>query len=111
MFGAKNLLLLNLIEYAIKLHKCNVENITIQDCQQLSNKIDTADQKDDLKLGNVVVDRQSDLYNVYDQQIDKYNEILKGQEIKNLEPINILANLQESTNRQKNITNYNMLNK
>ena len=111
MFGAKNLLLLNLIEYAIKLHKCNVESITIQNCQELSNKIDTKDQADDLKLGQVVVDRQSDLYNIYDQQIDKYNEILKAQEIKNLEPINILANSKETTTRQKNINEFSMLNK
>jgi hypothetical protein len=111
MFGAKNLLLLNLVEYAIKLHKCNVESIIIQNCQELSNKIDTKDQADYLKLGQVVVDRQSDLYNIYDQQIDKYNEILKAQEIKNLEPLNILSNLQETTNRQKTIRDFNILNK
>jgi hypothetical protein len=111
MFGFKNLLLLNLVEYSVKLHKCQVESITIKNCQELANEIDTADQKDDLKLGQVDVDRQSDLYNIYDQQIDKYNEILKAQEIKNLEPLNILSNLQETTNRQKTIRDFNILNK
>ena len=111
MFGAKDLLLLNIVEYAIKLHKCNVESITIKNCQELSNKIDTKDQADDLRLGQIVVDRQSDLYNVYDQQIDKYNEILKAQEIKDLEPLNILSNSKETKAREQNITNFNILNK
>jgi hypothetical protein len=88
-----------------------VESITIQNCQELSNKIDTKDQADDLKLGQVVVDRQSDLYNIYDQQIDKYNEILKAQEIKDLEPLNILSNTKETKAREQNITNFNILNK
>jgi hypothetical protein len=111
MFGFSNLLLLNLVEYAVKLHKCQVENITIQNCQELTDKIDTADQKNDLKLGTVVIDRQSDLFNVYDQQIDKYNEILKNQEIKQLDPLNILANTQEEALRKQNINNFNLLNK
>jgi len=111
MFGFSNLLLLNLVEYAVKLHKCQVENITIQNCQELTDKIDTADQKDDLKLGTVVIDRQSDLFNVYDQQLDKYNEILKNQEIKQLDPLNILANSQEQNLRKQNINNFNLLNK
>jgi hypothetical protein len=102
MFGFGNLLLLNLIEYAIKYHKCQTESITIGTCQDLSDKIDTNDQKDDLKLGEVIVDRQTDLFNVYDQQIDEYNKILKEQEIKKIEPLNILANIKEKTNREQN---------
>jgi hypothetical protein len=53
----------------IKFHGCQTENIEIKNCQSLTDKIDTSDQKDDLKLGVVDIDRQTDLYNVYDQQI------------------------------------------
>jgi hypothetical protein len=108
MFGFRNLLLLNLVEYAIKYHKCQIESIIIGSCQDIQDKIDTNDKKDDLKLNEVIVDRQSDLFNEYDSLLDEYNKILKNQETKKLEPLNILANLDQKTKNNKNI---NILNK
>jgi hypothetical protein len=110
VFGFNNLLLLNLVEYAIKYHNCQTESIKIENCQDLSDKIDTADQKDDLKLGEVIVDRHTDLFNIYDQQIDEYNKIIHSQEVKKLEPLNLLANLEEKTKRERN-RQFNMFNK
>jgi hypothetical protein len=107
MFGFRNLLLLNLVEYAIKYHKCQIESITIGSCQDIQDKIDTNDQKDDLKLNEVIVDRQSDLFNEYDSLLDEYNKILKNQEAKNLEPLNILANLDQQTKKNRNINLFN----
>ena len=110
IFGFNNLLLLNLVEYAIKYHNCQTENIKIETCQDLPDKIDTTDQKDDLKLGEVVVDRQTDLFNIYDQQIEDYNKIIHSQEVKKLEPLNLLANLEEKTKRERN-KQFDILNK
>lgn len=111
LIGLSKLILLNLIEYAIKLHGCNTESVEIKTCQNLNDKIDTSEQKDDLKLGVVDIDRQTDLYNVYDQQIDNYNKILLDQEIKKLEPLNILSNLKEKADKKGEINNFNILNK
>ncbi len=110
MFGFRNLLLLNLVEYAIKYHKCQIESITIASCQDIPDKIDTNDQKDDLKLNEIIVDRQSDLFNEYDTLLDEYNKILKNQETKKLEPLNILANLDQKTKNGNN-RNINLFNK
>lgn len=110
MFGFKNVLLLNLVEYAIKYHKCQIDSITIASCQDIPDKIDINDQKDDLKLNEVIVDRQSDLFNEYDSLLDEYNKILKNQEAKKLEPLNILANLDQKTKHNTN-KNINLLNK
>jgi hypothetical protein len=100
MFGFANLLLLNIIEYSLKLHLCQTERIEIKDCQSLLNVIDTNDQKDDLKLNVVAVDRQSDLYSNYDKQLNDYNKILNDQEKKQLEPLNQLANIDEEKKKQ-----------
>jgi len=100
MFGFSNLILLNIIEYSLKLHQCQTERIEIKDCQSLMDKIDTTDQQDDLKLGVVAVDRQSDLYSSYDKQFDDYNKILHSQEIKKLDPLNTMANLEEIQNKK-----------
>lgn len=91
-FGFTKLILLNVIEYCLKLHDCQTEQIEIKNCQDLLNTIDTKDQKKDLKLGSVEIDRQTDLYSNYDKQFDDYHKILHNQEIKDLEPLNILAN-------------------
>ncbi len=96
MFGFANVLLLNIIEYSLKLHNCQTERIEIKDCQNLLDNIDTNDQKDDLKLGAITVDRKSDLYSTYDNQLNDYNKILQKQELKRLEPLNQMANLEES---------------
>ena len=111
LMGLQKLILLNLIEYAIKLHGCNTESVEIKNCQSMTDKIDTSEQKDDLKLGVVDVDRQTDLYNIYDNQIDNYNKILLEQEIKKLEPLNILSNLKEKENKLTNIRDFNVFNK
>jgi hypothetical protein len=105
MFGFSNLLMLNLIEYSIKLHNCQTENIMIKNCQDLLDDIDTRDQKSDLQLGVVSVDRNSDMFNAYDNQLEAYNKLLHQQEIKQLEPLNEMANLdlQASTKRKRNI--------
>jgi hypothetical protein len=100
MFGFANLLLLNIIEYSLKLHQCQTERIEIKDCQSLLDVIDTNDQKDDLKLGVVDIDRQSDLYSNYDKQLEDYHKILNDQEKKQLEPLNQLANLDEEKNKR-----------
>ena len=100
MFGFANLLLLNIIEYSLKLHQCQTERIEIKDCQSLLDIIDTNDQKDDLKLNVVAVDRQSDLYSNYDKQLNDYNKILNDQEKKQLEPLNQLANIDEEKKKQ-----------
>ncbi len=107
MFGFANLLLLNIIEYSLKLHQCQTERIEIKDCQSLLDVIDTNDQKDDLKLGVVAVDRQSDLYSNYDKQLEDYHKILNDQEKKQLEPLNQLANMDEEKKKQ----NVDMLSK
>jgi hypothetical protein len=107
MFGFRNVLLLNLIEYAIKYHKCQTDNINIADCQDLPDKIDTNDQKDDLNLNEIIVDRQSDLFNEYDSLLDDYNKILKSQEAKKLEPLNILANLDQKNKNKNNVDIFN----
>ncbi len=111
LFGFNNILLLDLIQYALKYHKCQIESITIKDCQTLTSKIDTTDQKDDLKMDEIVIDRQSDLNNIYDIQLTNYNNILKEQEIKKLEPLNILSNLKEKEDKKKDIKNFSILNK
>ena len=111
LMGLPKLILLNLIEYAIKLHGCQTESVEIKTCQSITDKIDTSDQKDDLKLGIIDIDRQTDLYNIYDQQIDNYNKILLDQEIKKLEPLNILSNLKEKSDKEHEIKNFNMFNK
>jgi hypothetical protein len=100
MFGFSNLILLNIIEYSIKLHQCQTERIEIKDCQSLLDTIDVNDQKDDLKLGTLAIDRESDLYSSYDTQLEEYNKILQSQEIKKLEPINYMANLEENKNKK-----------
>jgi hypothetical protein len=107
MFGFANLLLLNIIEYSLKLHQCQTERIEIKDCQSLLDVIDTNDQKDDLRLNVVAVDRQSDLYSNYDKQLEDYNKILNDQEKKQLEPINQLANMDKEKKKQ----NVDMLSK
>ena len=91
-FGFTKLILLNVIEYCLKLHDCQTEQIEIKNCQDLLNTIDTKDQKKDFKLGSIEIDRQNDLYSNYDRQLDEYHKILHNQEIKDLEPLNILAN-------------------
>ena len=45
-----------------------------------------------MKLGEIIIDRQNDLYSNYDRQLAEYHKILHNQEIKELEPLNILAN-------------------
>jgi hypothetical protein len=100
MFGFANLLLLNIIEYSLKLHQCQTERIEIKDCQSLLDVIDTNDQKDDLKLDVVAIDRQSDLYSNYDKQLEDYHKILNDQEKKQLDPINQLANLDEEKKKR-----------
>ncbi len=111
LFGFQNILLLDLITYAMKYHKCQTESISIKDCQGLTSKIDTTDQKDDLKMDEIVVDRQSDLSNVYDIQLANYNNILKNQEIKKLEPLNILSNLKEKEDKKRAVNNFSIFNK
>jgi hypothetical protein len=111
LMGLQKLILLNLIEYAIKFHGCQTESVEIKNCQSMTDKIATEDQKDDYNLGVVDVDRKTDLFNIYDQQIDNYNKILLEQEIKKLEPLNILSNLKEKENKQENIRNFNIFNK
>ncbi len=105
MFGFANVLLLNIIEFSLKLHNCQTERIEIKDCQNLLDTIDTNDQKDDLKLGAIIVDRKSDLYSTYDNQLNDYNKILQKQEIKKLEPLNQMANLEESKKMENNKKN------
>ena len=96
MFGFANVLLLDIINYSLKLHNCQTERIEIKDCQNLLDTIDVSDQKDDLKLGAITSDRKSDLYSIYDNQLNDYNKILQNQEIKRLEPLNQMANLEVS---------------
>ncbi len=100
MFGFANLLLLNIIEYSLKLHQCQTERIEIKDCQSLLDKIDTTDQKDDLRLDVVAVDRQSDLYSNYDKQLEDYYKIINNQEKKQLESLNQLANIDEQSKKK-----------
>ena len=52
-FGFTKLILLNVIEYCLKLHDCQTEQIEIKNCQDLLNTIDTKDQKKDFKLGSI----------------------------------------------------------
>jgi hypothetical protein len=105
------MLLLNLIQYSLKYHQCQVESISIKDCQGLTSKIDSTDQKDDLKMDEITVDRQTDLYNLYDTQLNNYNKILKDQEIKKLEPLNILSNLKETEDKKQEVKNFSIFNK
>jgi len=100
-FGFNKLILLNIIEYSLKLHDCQTEQIAIKSCQDLLDSIDTKDQKKDLKLGSVSIDRQTDLYSNYDRQLEQYHQILHNQEIKELEPLNILANKDLNENKKK----------
>ena len=100
-FGFNKLILLNIIEYSLKLHDCQTERIEIKSCQDLLNSIDTKDQKKDLKLGSIEIDRQNDLYSNYDRQLSQYHQILHNQEIKQLEPLNILANKDLNENKKK----------
>ena len=111
LFGFNNILLLDLIQYALKYHKCQIESISIKDCQGLTSKIDTTNQKDDLKMDEIVIDRQNDLYSLYDTQLTNYNKILKEQEIKKLEPLNILSNLEEKESKKRDVTNFSIFNK
>ena len=111
LFGFNNILLLNLIQYALKYHRCQTNSISIKDCQGLTSKIDTNNQKDDLKMDELDVDRQSDLYNLYDTQLANYNNILKNQEIKKLEPLNILSNLEEKESKKTEVKNFSIFNK
>lgn len=102
LMGFSNTLMLNIVEFALKMHKCQTTDIKIDDCQDLPTNIDITDQKTDQDLGTVKLDRQSDLYNIYDQQFDEYQKILHDQEMKKLKPLNILANLNEKE-KQNNL--------
>jgi len=101
MMGFSNSLLLDIVEFALKMHQCQTNDIKIQDCQDLAQHVDINDQKTDQDLGKVEVSRQSDLFNIYDQQMDEYHKILHNQEMKKLKPLNLLANLNEREQRPK----------
>uniref|UniRef100_A0A6C0E5S0 Uncharacterized protein n=1 Tax=viral metagenome TaxID=1070528 RepID=A0A6C0E5S0_9ZZZZ len=95
MFGFGKTLLLDIVQYALKLHKCdttNNQNIKIENCQDLVPHIDVEDQSTDQNLGKVEIDRQPDMYSVYDQQLEQYHKILHDKEVKTLTPLNTLAN-------------------
>jgi hypothetical protein len=62
-------------------------------------------------MDEIIVDRQSDLSNIYDIQLNNYNNILKNQEIKNLEPLNILSNLKEKDDKKREANNFSIFNK
>jgi hypothetical protein len=92
MMGFGKVVLFDIVQYAIKLHKCQTNNIKIRDCQDLDMHVDIDDQPTDQNLGKVEIDRQVDMYSTYDQQLDQYHKLLHNQEVKKLTPLNILAN-------------------
>jgi len=106
MMGFGKVILLDIVEYATKLHKCQIDTINMDDCQDLSLNIDTEDQPTDQNLKEVKVDHQPDMYSIYDQQLEQYHKILHNQETKTLAPLNILANKDlKEKQKQTSITN------
>ena len=101
MMGFGKVVLLDVVEYAIKLHQCQTQNIKMKDCQDLEPHIETDDQPGDQDLAKVEINRQSDLYNIYDQQMDQYHKILHNQEVKKLKPLNFLANQNHKDEQKK----------
>lgn len=95
IMGFRNLLFLDILKYCIKLHDCQTDNIEIKNCQDLIQKIDVRDSPKDKDLKTIPADETSDLYNEYKQNLKKYHDIFKEKELKELEPINHLANMEQ----------------
>jgi hypothetical protein len=94
-FGFMNGLMLDIVDYAMKVHQCKSEEVEVKDCQDLITEVDINDQEDDTDLSQVINDNNPDMNHYYDNQIKKYQEIIHSQETKDLSKLNNVANLAE----------------
>jgi len=104
-FGFVNSLMLDIIDYAMKIHKCQSNEVEIKNCQDLVTDVNINEQPDDINLSTVINDDKNDLNDYYDKQLGLYQEIINKQEIKDLSKLNNIANLAQEINRNKKIEN------